>query len=220
MKRILVFGLVVGLFAGQASAALYTLDVQAARQFTQLSANSAVYELQLVIDNPGGIGSTTYLEKAGFFGDGDITTPDAMYGDIMQYAVGFAGTMGFVSLAGADPLMWIGKANAGELSAGDTLWIPIANDNDDVYTYTAWYSTDNATTIVSGTPLQLAQDTTGSVSVVMGQVAPTHFGFTIQLTDADSVPDYFHTSVVPVPGAVLLGVLGLGAAGIRLRKRA
>ena len=35
-----------------------------------------------------------------------------------------------------------------------------------------------------------------------------------------SSPDAFHISVVPVPAAVLLGILGLGVAGLKLRKYA
>jgi hypothetical protein len=38
--------------------------------------------------------------------------------------------------------------------------------------------------------------------------------------DYPSDPDAYHISVVPVPGAVLLGILGLGVAGIKLRKYA
>jgi len=33
-----------------------------------------------------------------------------------------------------------------------------------------------------------------------------------------SSPDTFRVSAVPVPGAVLLGILGLTAAGVRLRR--
>ena len=35
-----------------------------------------------------------------------------------------------------------------------------------------------------------------------------------------SNPDNYHIDVVPVPGAILLGLLGFGAAGIKLRKYA
>lgn len=41
-------------------------------------------------------------------------------------------------------------------------------------------------------------------------------GFIIET--GSSTGDTFHTSVVPVPGAVLLGMLGLGAVGIKLRR--
>jgi hypothetical protein len=33
-----------------------------------------------------------------------------------------------------------------------------------------------------------------------------------------SNPDVFHISAVPIPGAALLGVLGLFAAGVKLRR--
>jgi len=38
--------------------------------------------------------------------------------------------------------------------------------------------------------------------------------------DSQGYIDNFQVTVVPVPGAVLLGVLGLSVAGARLRKRA
>ena len=219
MKRFLLFAIVVGLFAVQADAALWNLDNPTARKFTQLSSNSAVYELQLVIDNPGTVGSSTYLEKAGFFGaDGVVATNDAAYGDTMLFNVGFAGSSSNIVNSGDDPELWIGKALAGEFVSGDTLRIAISNDNDDKYTYTAWYS-NGLGSINQGAPLALAPDTHGVVSVVTaGNV--THFGFSLELDPAESTPDTFHTSVVPVPGAVLLGILGLSAAGLKLRKHA
>jgi len=36
--------------------------------------------------------------------------------------------------------------------------------------------------------------------------------------DYPSYSDDFHVSLVPVPAAVILGMLGLGAAGWKLRK--
>ena len=218
MKRFLLFTLVIGLFAVQADAALWDLDAPAARAFTQLSTNSAVYELQLVIDNPGTVGSTTYLEKAGFFGaDGDVGTNDAIYGDTMVNAVGFAGSSSNIFNLGDDPELWLGKALDGEFAALDTLRIAVSNDNDDIYEYTAWYSADDLATIVQGAPLVLSADTHGAVSVVTGAVV-THFGLTLELDSTESTPDTFHTSLVPVPGAVLLGMLGLSVAGLKLRR--
>ena len=221
MKRFLLFALIIGLFAVQADAALWDLDATAARQFTQLSTNSAVYELQLVIDNPGTVGSTTYLEKAGFFGaDGDVGTNDAIYGDTpMVNAVGFAGSSSNIVNLGHDPELWLGKALDGEFAALDTLRIAVSNDNDDIYEYTAWYSADDLATIVQGAPLVLSADTHGAVSVVTGAVV-THFGLTLELDSTESTPDTFHTSLVPVPGAVLLGMLGLSVsvAGLKLRR--
>jgi hypothetical protein len=224
MKRFLLFTLIIGLVSVQANAAIWDLTAPVARQFTQLSSNSAGNTLMLVIDSPGTSGSTTYLETAGQFGaDGNPATYEAAYGDIMQLAVGFGGTAGQTVLTGADPEIWIGKAFANEFVTGDTLRIAIANDNDDIYRYTAWYSVDGSS-IIQGTSLDLGMDSKGTVSVITASGptggAPTHFGFTLELIDADSEPDYFHTSVVPVPAAVILGILGMGVAGLKLRKYA
>jgi len=214
MKRFLLFTLVIGLFAVQANAGMWELDAPTARLFTQLSTISTSQELQLVIDNPGTLGSTTYYEVAGEFGaDGVIGTNDGVYGETMQLAVGFAGS---IDDSLGNQVMWIGKALAGEFAAGDTLRIIIANDNDDTYRYAAWYSTDNLASIEQGTSLDLIADTMGSVSVTTAS-GVDHFGFTIDLL-GPSTSDDFHTSVVPVPGAVLLGILGLGVAGWKLRK--
>ena len=47
----------------------------------------------------------------------------------------------------------------------------------------------------------------------------TEFGFKLEYQGIHG-SDNFRISVVPVPAAVILGILGLGIAGIKLRKYA
>ena len=205
MKRILLFTLIIMLFAVQANAGPFYLDAPTAQTFTQQVAINANNMLHVVIDNPGTPGSTTYLD------DGYAGSP-ADYGDPMQDDVGF---LGHVT---AGNTILIGKAGTDILAGYDSLVIDIANDNDDTYTYHAWYSTDNLSTVIQGASLQLLHDTKGVVSVGLIPSGVTNFGFDLTI---DSNPsDDFHTSVVPVPGAILLGILGLSVAGLKLRKYA
>jgi hypothetical protein len=76
----------------------------------------------------------------------------------------------------------------------------------------------NNLSLVSGPfgPGTFADSQTGSASFpgpfsLTEMVVITHFGAGVTSFDAES-------SVVPVPGAVLLGVLGLGVVGLKLRK--
>ena len=218
MRRFLLFTLVIGLFAVQADAALWNLDAPTARTFLQLSADgSGSNQLELVIDSPGTQpGSTVHFLELGNI---EYGIP-ASYPTTMQYNVGFAGDTS--EFAPGQPLV-IGAASTGQLLAGDTFQIAIANDNDDLYEYTAWYSTGaplfTAASISQGTPVTLNPDTKGTVSVIVGGTAPTYFGFTLDYVGTKG-GDQFRTSVVPVPGAILLGMLGLSVAGIKLRKHA
>ena len=56
--------------------------------------------------------------------------------------------------------------------------------------------------------LGVAPTTNGSINIAIYSTAPT-----------DTVISGLQIQAVPVPGAVLLGMLGLSAAGVRLRKR-
>lgn len=215
---------VLCLLAVQANAGPYNLDVPTARTFTQLSPplSTPGNYLQLVIDKPGLQTSTTYFTNvANPWIDPDGAGPE-LYGEPMMYQVGFAG-----HVTGYGPgvnTLFIGTQ--GNLTGFDSLVIPISNDNDDLYRYTAWVSYDNMLTTNSGSNLDLIGGTVGTISVALGIPASgapigsnvTHFGFSLDLLDPSS--DDFHTSVVPLPGAVLLGILGLGAAGLKLRKYA
>ena len=217
MKRVLIFCVVIGLFAGQASAAPYFLDEPTARSFTELTVTSVppnppgTATLQLVIDNPGLALSPVYLNIGWIDPDGPLP---GLYGETMQLEVAFAGHM--IGIQPGDYVLSIGTA--GGLAGFDSLVIPIANDNDDVYRYHAFVSYNNMFTTVQGPALDLAEDTKGTVSVAVG-AGVTHFGFDIDLLGPSSSDD-FHTSVVPVPAAVILGILGLGVAGLKLRKYA
>jgi len=212
MKRVLIFCVVVGLLAGQASADMYILDAPLARQFTRLSAESAINKLWLVIDNPGTPGSTAYVNETG------VTPPD--YGDPMHYAVGFVGI-----LAQSDTMM-IGTTYSGDIGY-DSFGAALANDNDDPWKVRLFVSNDDLQTtttsddwvtlsgayIPGGGGVQKAFLTLEGIDFN----TLTHLGFEVE---GQRSVDIFHVSVVPVPAAVILGILGLSVAGLKLRKYA
>jgi hypothetical protein len=209
MKRFLLFTLVIGLFAAQADAAMWELDVATARLFTQLpSAGSFPNILNYVIDSPGTAGSTTYYNDM-VYG----ATPD--YGYNMQGAVGFVGSLaaGNVISIGFHPVMGFDR-----LSAYDEFGAYIANDNLDEYRYHLFVSYDNLATKVTAGPVDLLPQTSTFLTLSnIDFTRVTDIGFDIEII-GNNPSDVFHTSVVPVPGAMLLGVLGLSVAGVKLRK--
>lgn len=212
MKRCLLVALILAVVAGQASAAMYELDVPMARSFTQLPASitpgSSPNILNYVIDNPGTSGSSTYYND-GLFG----ANPN--YGYEMQLSVGFVGQL----VAGS--VLNIGKASPGiSASDFDSFGAWIANDNFDDYKYHLFVSYDNLVTKVTSAEATLFPGQRAFLAIDSVDFSSvTHIGFDIEII-GNNPTDVFHTSVVPVPAAALLGVLGLSAAGLRLRKRA
>jgi len=198
MNRVLLTVLVVGLLAAQASAGMYRLDKPTAQQFTQMNTPDVTRnQLFLVIDKPGTLGSHI---------DWQYNSSWNKYGPPMELEVGFLG-----QLADTDVMM-IGKA--GNLDGYDSIGVNVANDDDDwwavrLYLEGATYTPPALTNLDPGeTAFLTLSGWTGDV---------TEFGFEINYMGTRG-SDNFHISVVPVPAAVLLGMLGLGAAGIRLRK--
>lgn len=202
MKRVLLTVLVVGLLAGQASAALYELDKVAALQFTNG-----------VVTGPD-TGTLTL-----------VTQDELAYGGPMSGAVGY---VGFLDESVLDPdglaLITISAlSDAGISGSYDGYTAYFQNDDDDAI-QVRLYVVDSGGTYVSpyavlnsSAWLTLVQplDFDGDVTDIGFQLLYDKF-----LPNAGSDPDFFHVSAVPVPGAVLLGMLGLVAAGVRLRRLA
>lgn len=98
------------------------------------------------------------------------------------------------------------------------------NDDDDIWSVQMFYIIDG-TEYNSGEFVELAGGA-HTYLTIMGAVETDdidEYGFRVMgiMTGKDGNPsqgDAFHISVVPVPGAVLLGMLGLAAAGVKLRK--
>jgi hypothetical protein len=222
MKRVLLLGVVLGLFAGQASAGLYTMDSATAIQLRDVSWSDAsgfgANILTWVGYNPGTVAANRV------YGIGD-------YGASMQYSVGFSGNLNDVSGNGVASVN-IGVTTTNLLTALQGLgsftgfYLPIANDDNQKWEYKLYVNTDATpgieylspswTALASGGKTTLSLDFGTSVDFS----TLTDIGFMIQLDRSyiGNGSDDFHTSVVPIPAAILLGIVGLSAAGLKLRK--
>jgi hypothetical protein len=226
MKRILLFGVMVGLFAGQGQASAdlyYTMDVPTAAQLTAVSWSDAQsYGMRYIGYNPGNLADR-------------ISGNEPEYGALMGYAVGFAGNI-TVDRALKNGTNTVASVNIGlgpNVSlAGiyDGFFLPISNDNQQTWEYKLYVDTDAGSGIeyVSPSWTPLAAGTRTTLTLPFGTEVNfstlNDIGFIIQFNMAttggngQSWSDDFHTSVVPVPGALLLGLLGLGTVGAKLRR--
>ncbi len=203
MKRFILISVALGLFAGTASAALYQLDAPTALSFSYISntdsgAFPATGDLDLVAANP----SIPY----GF----------------MTLDVGYAGGLGDGSDAGNTAAIRIGvtQNTVGDFTEFQTV---AANDDDDPWAVQLFAIGSTSGEKNSGF-VTLAPGATTSLLVTGLSGTITQFGLDIRGTftglegASPSNPDFYHISVVPVPAAVVLGMLGLGVAGWRLRR--
>jgi hypothetical protein len=218
MKKYILICIVVGLAAGQASAASYELNKTTAKYFQQTSVISStdIGNLGLVIDkSPGTV----------YYSDGTV---GSSFGATMQGAVGYVATLG----DGPDPdqlgTILIGSTSTGVVSGTYNRYRAyVANDNDDPWQI-ALYVDDGSVTTFSSFVTVLPNNYTW-INYDLGSdidFSTLKLGIAVRgiftgLANAQpSNPDIFHVSVVPVPAAVLLGILGLGVAGLKLRKHA
>jgi hypothetical protein len=215
MKRFILICIVVGLFAGQASAAMYELNKTTARQFRQTAVSSGdIGNLGLVISN---LGVVDYWD----------TTVPSTYGSInpMMGIVGYVGSLGDNTQDNSAMIM-IGTTSAGVVTGTfNGFRSYVANDNDDPWDVALWVGdgTVAGSTFSSFTTLGGGADTWINYVIGSTDFSTLQLGLAIRgdfSGTQPSNPDVFHVSVVPAPAAVLLGILGLGVAGLKLRKHA
>jgi len=224
MKRFLLFCMVVGLFAGQAFAELYTMGTGHAVLLRAISYSDTgpLNDLSWIGYNDGTSSNLTQ--------NGTRTAGTGNYNENMWYAVAFSGSL-FDTTGDNRASVEIGAAGEDVLSsiqlAGEFtgFYLPISNDNDDTWQYMLYVETATARYETDWTPLSADTHTVLTLNfldefnnpVTLDFADLTDIGFGVQSTKAQ---DFFHASVVPVPAAVILGILGLGVVGIKLRKYA
>ncbi|MBN1805949.1 MAG: hypothetical protein JW837_11925 [Sedimentisphaerales bacterium] len=214
MKKSLLFALVIGLFAVQANAAMYTLTTSYA-----LTLNDIAY-------------SDWHAAGAN-----SPTINPALYGGYlggMQGSVGFYGHL--EDLGDGDTYADVQWGNSGsplnlDLSGFTGYELFMANDNQsqwEVALYlvaggTEYNTTSSYVSILPGSATNVVLDfsSLGISALDLADVDDIGFYIRGNMTGGEGLPtnpDGYHISIVPVPGAILLGILGMGIAGLKLRK--
>jgi len=218
MKRILLLGIVVGLFAGQASAGMYEMDRITAGQLRPVSFSD---DTVLGDNDVGYIGYSPGTLADRLFGT------LGQYGSAMQLAVGFRGNLEITDGDGFASVNFglLDLSALQGLDSFDGFLLPVANDNQQTWEFRLYVDTTGTDYVSSWTPLAAGTHTT--LSLPFGGDVDFNtlegIGFAVQFNQlttggGNNTSDDFHASVVPVPGAVLLGLLGLAAAGVKLRR--
>jgi hypothetical protein len=226
MKRFLLSTLLIVLFAAQANASLWEVDEATALGFQEFTIGATDFNTDgLAVYN----GPVTLVYSS-------TGTAGPFYGGTqMSGAVGFVGTIGDTSApTGGTTQMNIFDSTPGltDTTIYDGITMYVQNDNQSHWNYQLFYVAGGVE-YNSGAPVHLVDGTstwlsTGSPIGGLDLDTITKIGFRIfghnlsSTTDPKepSNPDTFHTSVVPVPAAVILGMLGLAVAGWKLRKYA
>ena len=226
MKRFLIFALLIGLFAVQANAAMVlSLDdgVNAIVYVTDGGVGDTDGVVNGIISYSGGIGSwttniTTAISKPVL---GSSAEAKVDVGSLL--VTGGAGTL-VIELTDTDfslptlpsaVLISEMSANTGGTVQLTQIWDP---DNSE---FAATNSLNDvvATNSTLG-PGAISETKTESISPLTNPFSITEV-ITVKHTAAGQLTSLDCSStVVPVPGAILLGLLGLSAAGIKMRKYA
>lgn len=169
---------------------------------------------------------TTYYVGYNPGAPGDLILGSGHYAAEMNYAVGFYGNLQTDYQEDIASVYWGLGPNHGLTGEYEGFILPISNDNQQVWEFMAYVVTDAGTfrsnPVVSLTGQQTT--TTLALNQAFDFADVLDIGFIVQFNKATTgegtnSSDDYHVSVVPVPAAMLLGLLGLGTAGMRLRRK-
>lgn len=187
---------------------------------------STALGMSLLSVSTGDYGSLWFVGTMG--GADQIPDDPDIYGSsTMIYQVGFTGYLSQGSSLDGITNARIGLATPSLSGSYDSFLLPIANDDGDIWQYRAYIEINNDAPVYSnsGVWTLLVPDTATELFVNLGSLTDfstvTGIGYEIQWVAAlneGKTGDQFSTSVVPVPGALLLSLIGLGSLRLKFRK--